>query len=262
MSPPIRDGSGNSIGSIRLGDGSEIAEVRTGAGDVVFSANTLPDSGLQHYYDAAEITGLSNGQTVDPFNDDTANNENLSATNSPAYQSSTINGEPGVVYTRTNDDFHSKPTFNSGFPSDPVQIWVVYNPTNSLSSAHGLFTFPDSNTSPSPYLSEDFGNNRFSVRDSGGSTSAGGSPSSVPKIILVRYTGSNTQVAVDGSDIINGGNGTLNASGMYQGTRDAGTGRTAGGEIPFSAVYDSSDANYSETDVLNYLSNRFGISVP
>jgi len=37
MSPPIRDGSGNDIGSIRLGDGSEIAEVRTGAGDVLFS---------------------------------------------------------------------------------------------------------------------------------------------------------------------------------------------------------------------------------
>ena len=42
MSPPIRDGSGNDIGSIRLGDGSEISEVRTGAGDVLFSA--IPDS--------------------------------------------------------------------------------------------------------------------------------------------------------------------------------------------------------------------------
>jgi len=39
MSPPIRDGSGNDIGGIRLGDGSEISEVRTGAGDVLFSAS-------------------------------------------------------------------------------------------------------------------------------------------------------------------------------------------------------------------------------
>jgi hypothetical protein len=38
MNPPIRDGSGNDIGAIRLGDGSEIAEVRTGAGDVLFSS--------------------------------------------------------------------------------------------------------------------------------------------------------------------------------------------------------------------------------
>jgi len=42
MSPPIRDGSGNDIGAIRLGDGSEISEVRTGAGDVLFSASTGP----------------------------------------------------------------------------------------------------------------------------------------------------------------------------------------------------------------------------
>jgi hypothetical protein len=47
MSPPIRDGSGNSIGAIRLGDGSEISEVRTGAGDVLFSA--IPDSGISRW---------------------------------------------------------------------------------------------------------------------------------------------------------------------------------------------------------------------
>jgi len=47
MSPPIRDGSGDSIGSIRLGDGSGISEVRTGAGDVLFSA--IPDSVVTQY---------------------------------------------------------------------------------------------------------------------------------------------------------------------------------------------------------------------
>jgi len=47
MSPPIREGSGDSIGSIRLGDGSEISEVRTGAGDVLFSAG--PESTLLAY---------------------------------------------------------------------------------------------------------------------------------------------------------------------------------------------------------------------
>jgi len=49
MSPPIRDGSGSGIGSIRLGDGTEISEVRTGAGDVLFSGNpqiTIPDSNV------------------------------------------------------------------------------------------------------------------------------------------------------------------------------------------------------------------------
>jgi len=49
MSPPIRDGSGSSIGAIRLGDGSEIAEVRTGAGDVLFSLPVAADSLVAWY---------------------------------------------------------------------------------------------------------------------------------------------------------------------------------------------------------------------
>jgi len=60
MSPPIRDGSGSSIGSIRLGDGSEISEVRTGAGDVVFSASAIPDSAThQHKLDEGSGTTFS-----------------------------------------------------------------------------------------------------------------------------------------------------------------------------------------------------------
>jgi hypothetical protein len=48
MSPPIRDGSGSSIGSIRLGDGTEISEVRTGAGDVLFSSGP-PNSAVYRW---------------------------------------------------------------------------------------------------------------------------------------------------------------------------------------------------------------------
>jgi len=64
MSPPIRDGSGNSIGSIRLGDGSEIAEVRTGAGDVLFRAAELPDSAIARYrleQDFTDSIGTNDG---------------------------------------------------------------------------------------------------------------------------------------------------------------------------------------------------------
>jgi len=66
MSPPIRDGSGNSIGSIRLGDGTEISEVRTGAGDVLFSA--IPDSLVDDRWKLDEgsgTTGTNSLQTID-----------------------------------------------------------------------------------------------------------------------------------------------------------------------------------------------------
>jgi len=69
MSPPIRDGSGNSIGSIRLGDGSEISEVRTGAGDVVFSAihdNIVEDFEEQFYEDQnLSLSDRYSGNTAD-----------------------------------------------------------------------------------------------------------------------------------------------------------------------------------------------------
>jgi len=65
MSPPIRDGSGSSIGSIRLGDGSEISEVRTGAGDVLFSA--IPDSVVSRWtFDNADTSGDT---AIDVFGD-------------------------------------------------------------------------------------------------------------------------------------------------------------------------------------------------
>jgi len=64
MSPPIRDGSGDSIGSIRLGDGSEISEVRTGAGDVLFSGTTVIDNFNDPLYDNQSLT-LSDFYTGD-----------------------------------------------------------------------------------------------------------------------------------------------------------------------------------------------------
>jgi len=65
MSPPIRDGSGSSIGSIRLGDGSEISEVRTGAGDVLFSASAIPDSVVSRPSDGSTSTGRNDVQGME-----------------------------------------------------------------------------------------------------------------------------------------------------------------------------------------------------
>ena len=69
MSPPIRDGSGNDIGAIRLGDGSEITEVRTGAGDVLFSA-AVPDSVTDRPNDAGSFSQSQSRGLVLLANDD------------------------------------------------------------------------------------------------------------------------------------------------------------------------------------------------
>jgi len=77
MSPPIRDGSGNSIGAIRLGDGTVISEVRTGAGDVLFSA--VPDSVVTQYTfedqtdPTADTVGSNDGSLIGSVGFDTSN---------------------------------------------------------------------------------------------------------------------------------------------------------------------------------------------
>jgi len=77
MSPPIRDGSGDSIGSIRLGDGTEISEVRTGAGDVLFSASQINNSAFDHRwaFDEGSGTTLNDAISSSTFNlsSDTSN---------------------------------------------------------------------------------------------------------------------------------------------------------------------------------------------
>jgi len=86
MSPPIRDGSGSSIGSIRLGDGSEISEVRTGAGDVLFSA--IPDSEVYRY--------LTADFTTSSWPDD-LNNQDIDTVEGASFDSSIFDSTGGVV---------------------------------------------------------------------------------------------------------------------------------------------------------------------
>jgi len=94
MSPPIRDGSGNDIGSIRLGDGSEISEVRTGAGDVLFSA--IPDSVVTQFSPST----YSNGDST--WTDDVGSND-ISITGDP--QRSTFSDGTNSIEGDGADDF-------------------------------------------------------------------------------------------------------------------------------------------------------------
>jgi len=103
MSPPIREGSGDSIGAIRLGDGTEISEVRTGAGDVVFdSISTLPDKqNLIARFDARELN-KSDGDSVTTWADLTGNGNDLTQkAGNPTYRTGSVSGEPAVEF---NDD--------------------------------------------------------------------------------------------------------------------------------------------------------------
>jgi len=127
MSPPIRDGSGNSIGSIRLGDGSEIAEVRTGAGDVLFSAGP-PDSGVARYtFDNADTSG---GTALDVFNNNDAS----------------INGATTGV-SGANDTYTTNEAYSFDGNDDSVDTPVASNYAGAAGfSVAGWVNFDESTT--------------------------------------------------------------------------------------------------------------------
>jgi len=116
MSPPIRDGSGNSIESIRLGDGSEISEVRTGAGDVVFSEFEIPDKLAD--YDAAATTSTTS------IPDKTGNKPD--ATGSSSYTTTTANGVR-LAELRNNQ---LEATFASAISLPVTVFWVSRHVSN------------------------------------------------------------------------------------------------------------------------------------
>jgi len=123
MSPPIRDGSGSSIGSIRLGDGSEISEVRTGAGDVVFSGSIIPESLVLRYtMDSADTTSSTITDVVN--NNDATNN---GATTGVSGANQTYNTAEAVEFA--SSDFIDSLGIDISNQSVSIALWI--NPQNS-----------------------------------------------------------------------------------------------------------------------------------
>jgi len=136
MSPPIRDGSSSSIGSIRLGDGSEISEVRTGAGDVLFSA-TPASARLRYSFDDADT---SSGTITDSFGSfDGALNGNITTgvTGLASYNS-------GEAYQFDgNGDFVAANSTPSWVATNSDQSWAVWVNISSGASSGQILSHED-----------------------------------------------------------------------------------------------------------------------
>jgi len=160
MSPPIRDGSGSSIGSIRLGDGSEIAEVRTGAGDVLFSAISSPDNPLFQY-----LYNDTNDTTT--VTDESSNNNDgqvANGTSNISYSSDSVEGSHSLELSgdsiNTGTDFYEN-TFT-------WMTWA-YADTANLSGESDIFNCGSDRANLS-WEKNNTNGFEFSVFDSGGTT--------------------------------------------------------------------------------------------
>jgi len=81
-------------------DGTDVTEI-TVDGQTVFTAGLdIPDS-VVALYDARQLTGYSDGQTVDPFTASVGND--FSSVSTPSYVSSGIAGNASISYDGTSD---------------------------------------------------------------------------------------------------------------------------------------------------------------
>jgi len=232
MSPPIRDGSGSSIGSIRLGDGSEISEVRTGAGDVVFSAGP-PDSAIAQY-NAQELT-LSDGENLTSWTDVVDGQDVLSNGTEPTFNASGINGYPSVT-------FDSDP-MSTAYTSDYTPRFVVITVSKLGESASGSHNVMggDSNRLQ---IAEEIGSDTYKL-DAGSSSITAGNPDTNPTLITSIFDGPNSAIRVNGTEIVSASSDI--GSSQLDGIEIGGAGHLSSGDyigdIGFVEPHDGNPSN-------------------
>jgi hypothetical protein len=254
MSPPIRDGSGSSIGSIKLGDGSEISEVRTGAGDVLFSAISIPDSGnLQSRIDARSLS-LSNQNTISSsdLNDLADSNNTVTvASGDPIYETNQVAGEPAITI-EANERIDI--TFSASL-STPYSIFVLgqYNQLNTGTHIWAVDPIPGSglvghmpgNTKPDDFVYKinGSGNDRLQTENSN---------ANIFNDII--STSSQDSRLNGGSEVANSANANSTLDGISLGGRVDNGGRPSNRDVSITEVLIYGvDENSNETDIESYM---------
>jgi len=243
MSPPIRDGSGSSIGSIRLGDGSEISEVRTGAGDVLFSA--IPDS-VEHQFVANTWSENTNWQ-------DQVGTATFDEKGDPTKQASNRNGED-TIGLDGNDDY-----FEDGngeiTQTQPSAIVIVVRHISGTGTSGRIVT----DTSGNRQLISVGGNSADEYEYFAGSnTPTSGVSDTNWHIVNVLFDAGNSDMRIDGTLQASGdpGNNDLNSPLL---------GRSRGGanhEINVAEVWFMNNPTTADrNDADSFLSAKYGIAL-
>lgn len=180
MSPPVRKGDGTGVVP------QDIAEVRTGDGRVLFGG-AIPDSLDNQWVGSA--TGVSDGQTVDPWPDNIGLIP-LNATGSPTLATSSVNGYDAVDLDGSNDAY--TPDVSSNI-TEPFTMIFVLN-LESLNKFDILWR-QDGGDDQIRFDSSDI-DLSFS-----GNTDAGGSPTTGDHIITFAVDDNTADLRQDGSEI-------------------------------------------------------------
>jgi len=235
-------------------DGQDVQEI-TVDGQTVFTAATpLPTAGLLHRYDASELTGETDGQNVNTLPDLQGSND-LSRTGTVQYATNAINGLPAL---RTFSDGDGIMTGGSVL-SQPFAVWYAYDFISDSSNDEQIFANASGfDVSVRPGRN---GNNQMWA---GSSNLDAGSKILGEQVAGWEFDGSSSAIYDGTTQLVSGNpgsNGTPGGFILFNRRRSAGNNFALNAFFGEILIYDMSNAGYSETDVANYLGDKWGITV-
>ncbi len=218
---------------------------------------------------ADEITGLSDGNDITTWSDNSGNTNDLSQSNAsfkPIYKTSIINGNPVVRFNKTNGRLR-KANFTD-FPTN--EITEIYVNANAGESSDGILSYTSSATDNDFLV---YGSNNLAIHRPMSQNSGVAMNDGNFHIANISWKGSDGSVAVwkDGTfshkGILNSGTsitagGCLALAGeqdIVDGNYDSG--QTHFGDFPEVIVYNKYLNTAQQIIVSNYLSAKYGLSL-
>jgi len=241
---PINLPDGSQVSEIVLPDGSTASEVLAPDGSTVFG-NAIPDSeDLHAHYDATTL-GLSDGDSVTTWADETSNDHDLTAGDAPTFRTDVLSSNPVVRF----DGDYLDVAFSS--QAQPNHVFVVV--ATHVTDEFGYVMDAESGSRQAIRYDDDGDMTLFA----GSNGDVSYSPGTSFHVFSVLFDGSDSQLRADGSDKTTGDPGDGELDGITLGDKED-EGTPLDGDVAELLIYpmDKSDV---AADVESYLNDKWGV---
>jgi hypothetical protein len=161
---------------------------------------------LHSHYDAQAITGLNNNDPVATWDDQTANNRDLTqgtSGNRPKYLTDGINGHPAVQFA--TDDFMATAAYAANL-LQPTTYFVVVQ-MDSLATDQNIFDGIDFTAGSRQNAYHYVSTTDWAMFADGSNHIAGGTPDTSMHVLTCTFNGNSSTLRVDGTQVAAGGGG-------------------------------------------------------
>jgi len=249
---PINLPDGTEVSEVILPDGSTASEVIAPDGRTVFG-NAIPDSGLEHRYDATDIIA-SDGDNIGTWGDAEASDDLTQNTSNkqPTLKTGQIGGKQVLRFDGA-DDFLS--TLYSNI-SQPLQIFAVAQ-LRTLSDFAHLF---DGGTGAESAFRPDNSSPRQLEIKAGESFFKPGDADTNENIFTVLYDGGSSVLRINGTQIGTGTVDAVNQTGLTVGA-SGGKSNSGGWDVGEIIVYSQKLSTPDRDKVEKSLSKKWDITI-